>query len=69
MASYEDVVHKDLQLMWVILEAVSGVPWLDDFLRRVISKHPWQDICAVPWLCFVYGCYEYRSKHFLACDG
>jgi hypothetical protein len=58
------MVAKDLELLWATLDRVSNVSWLDGFFRRIVAKHPWRDVCALIWVFFVYGCYQYKSKHF-----
>ena len=40
--SYEEMIEKDLELIWSILNFVRSHEWLDDFMARIVSKHPWQ---------------------------
>ena len=62
--SYEDVVEKDLSLLWAILDWVAKSPRLDNFLQKIISKHPWQDIACIPWLFSIFGYLEFGFPHF-----
>ncbi len=64
MTSFDDLVHRDLQLMISIEDYCARSPWIKSKMNMIISKHPWQDICAIIWVFFVIGLIEQRRKHF-----
>ncbi len=64
MTSYEEVVEKDIELLWSIQEYVRKTPWIDNTMTKIVSKHPLQDICALIWLFCLFGLFEVGSPHF-----
>ncbi len=64
MSSYEEVIQKDLELMWSILNYCRRTPWLSEKMDFIISKNPMKDIVIVIWLFFAFGVIEIGSKHF-----
>lgn len=64
MSSYDDVVQKDIELMWLILNYCRRTPWLSDKMDFIISKNPMKDIVIIIWVCFAVGIVEIGSKHF-----
>jgi len=62
--SYNDMIDRDLELLWKIQDYCYRTPWLDDRMSKIINKHPWQDISTVIWLFFGIGLYEIGSRHF-----
>ena len=64
MSSYEDVVKKDLELLWSIQEYCYRTPWLNDIMTKIISKNPLKDICILVWIFFAIGILEIGSYHF-----
>ena len=71
--SYEELLQKDLKLIWTILHYIHHPPkkyarlikWVQqNILDKVISKHPWRDITAVIWIFFAVGMVELRFPHF-----
>lgn len=64
MSSYDEMVQKDLRLMWSILNYCESVPWLQDKMSKIVSKYPWKDISIAIWLFFVVGLFEIGTKHF-----
>lgn len=64
MTWWDSFIEADLQLLWEIQDWVYRRPWLDSRMARIVSKHPWQDICAVPWLLCALGVYELGFRHF-----
>ena len=62
--TYDEVVEKDLDLLWAILEWVSRSPRLDNIMQKIVSKHPWQDIACIPWLFSIVGFLEFGFPHF-----
>src|SRR4051794_21821179 len=63
MSSYEEVVQKDIQLMWSILTYCQQ-PWISEKMDMIISKNPMKDIVIIIWLFYVYGLVEVGAKHF-----
>lgn len=64
MSSYEEVVAKDLELLWSIQEYCYRTPWLNDRMSKIISKNPLRDIVSILWIFFVMGLVELGPKHF-----
>ena len=64
MSSYEEVIQKDLELLWVIQEYCYRTPWLNNLMKSIISKNPMKDIVNILWIFFIYGCIEFNHKHF-----
>jgi len=64
MSSYEEVVQKDLELLWVIQEYCRRTPWIANIMHSVVSKHPLKDIVSVLWAFFFYGVVELQFVHF-----
>ena len=64
MSSYEEVVSKDLELLWSIQEYCYRTPWLNDRMSKIISKNPLKDIVIVLWIFFILGLVELKEKHF-----
>ncbi len=64
MSSYDEMVEKDLQLMWSIQSFCHRTPWLNEKMAFITSKNPMKDIVIVIWLFFVIGVIELKEKHF-----
>jgi len=64
MSSYEEVVQKDLALLWAIQEYCRRMPWISSAMHSVVSKHPLRDIVSVLWAFFLYGVVELHFAHF-----
>lgn len=64
MASFQEMVDKDIELMYSINEYCNRTPWLKDSMSRIVSLHPWKDITAVVWIAFLIGMMEIGSAHF-----
>lgn len=61
---YNDIVRKDLQLHWEILEFCNRIPWISDNLKIITSKYPWQDICIILWIACIVGVIEIGVHFF-----
>ena len=61
---YNDIVKKDLQLHWEIIEYCDRVPWISDNLKLITSKYPWQDICIIFWISIIIGILEIGIHFF-----
>lgn len=64
MATYEDVVQKDLELLWSIQDYCYRTPWINSSLARIVSKNPLKDIVIILWGCFAIGLFDIGAKHF-----
>ena len=64
MSAYDDMIQKDLQLLWQIQDFCRDNPVIDRNMKRIISKHPWQDISLIIWVLFGIGVYEIGGDHF-----
>ena len=64
MSSYDEVVAKDLELLWSIQEFCYRTPWLNDRMMKIISKNPLRDIVSILWIFFIVGIVELKEKHF-----
>lgn len=64
MSSYDEVVAKDLELLWSIQEFCYRTPWLNDRMLKIISKNPLRDIVSILWIFFIVGIVELKEKHF-----
>lgn len=64
MSSYQEVVEKDLQLLWSIQEYCQRTPSVHNLFSRIVSKNPAKDVVLVLWLFFCYGLVEIGMEHF-----
>lgn len=64
MASYEEVIEKDLELLWSVKQYCHSNVWLSDLLSRIVSKHPLRDIVIIVWVFFIIGLFEVGIRHF-----
>jgi hypothetical protein len=64
MASYEEVVSKDLELLWSIQEYCYRTPWINQGMSKIISKNPFKDIVIILWIFYIVGLVEIGHKHF-----
>jgi len=64
MSSYDEVVAKDLELLWSIQEFCYRTPWINDRMSKIISKNPLRDIVSILWIFFILGLVELKEKHF-----
>jgi hypothetical protein len=63
-SSYDDMIEKDLELLWVINDYISSTPRLQDFFGKIVSKYPWKDVVVVVWCFFAIGISEIGRNHF-----
>ena len=61
---FDALINADLALLWDIQDFIYKRPWLDSRLARVVSKHPWRDVCMVIWLFAALGVYQVGWHHF-----
>jgi hypothetical protein len=64
MASYDEMVYKDMELMRIIQYQIYSTSWLQDLFTKCVSKNPLKDIVLVLWFFFVFGLFEIGVKHF-----
>ena len=64
MAAYDEMVAKDLELLYSIQDYCQKRPWIDNRISRIVSKYPWQDIVVVLWILFIVGVIEIGNSHF-----
>lgn len=64
MSAYDEMIQKDLQLLWLVQDFCKSNPVIDQNMARIISKHPWQDISLVVWVLSGVGIYEIGADHF-----
>ena len=64
MSTYEEVIAKDLELLWSIQEFCYRTPWLNQRMSQIVSKYPLRDIVSILWLFFIYGIVEIGVRHF-----
>lgn len=64
MSSLQEVVQKDIELLFSIQTFFKEHPKLDKVFSIIISKHPWRDISMVIWIIFVVSSIELGVKHF-----
>lgn len=64
MVSFEEMVEKDVELMFLVQSYCRQHPRLDRFLHFVTSKHPWRDISSVIWIVHLLGVLEIGRPHF-----
>lgn len=64
MSSYEEVVEKDLELMWAIRRYCKSQRWIVDTMRHIVSKHPLRDIVLALWIAFIVAWIEIGHHHF-----
>lgn len=62
--AWEAFIAADLNRLWTIQDWVYRHPWLDSRMLIIVSKHPWRDICMVPWLVWAVGVYDIGFRHF-----
>lgn len=62
--SYEELIQADTHLLWSIQDLCYRTPWLDRRMAKIVSKNPWEDICALIWVFFLLGVIEFRSLQF-----
>ena len=64
VGSFDEVIEKDIELSWAIQRYVHSDRKIEEWMVRIISKNPLQDICAVVWLVAILGFIEMGWKHF-----
>jgi hypothetical protein len=63
-SSYDDMIEKDLELLYAVQDYITNTPWLHEFFMRIISKYPWKDVVIVVWFFFIIGVIEVGRNHF-----
>ena len=63
-SSFEDVISKDIELLWAVQDYVHSNPKYKRWLHKIINKNPLQDICALVYIFFGIGWYEIGWPHF-----
>lgn len=63
-SSFDDMIEKDLELLWVINDYISNTPSLNDLFSKIVSKYPWKDVVVIVWCFFVVGLSEVGRNHF-----
>lgn len=61
---YDDIVKRDLELHWIILDYCRKTPWIEQNMAKIVSKYPWQDICLLTWIGCIVGLVEVGSSFF-----
>ena len=64
---YEDIVQRDIEIHWLVLEFCERNPWIRDNMNMIVSKYPWQDICVIVSIAFVWGLLEIGPHFFWVC--
>eukprot|EP01039_Chlorochromonas_danica_P001733 gene1733-1893_t len=64
MVSFEEMVEKDVELMFLVQSYCRRHPRLDGLLQCVTSKHPWRDISSIIWIVHLLGVLEIGRSHF-----
>ena len=49
-SSFEDVISKDIELLWAVQDYVHSNPKYKRWLHKIINKNPLQDICALVYI-------------------
>jgi membrane-associated phospholipid phosphatase len=62
--AFQELIRKDLVLLWKIQDYVYNWPSLDVGMAKIVSKWPWKDICTVIWLFCTIGTIEFKGRHF-----
>jgi hypothetical protein len=58
------IVEIDIENLWRIQEYFESEPKMNSWMTSIVSKHPWNDICALIWLISLLGFLEIGWKHF-----
>lgn len=61
---FDDVIQKDLQLMWSIQEYCHENIWIHENLAKIVSKNPLKDVVIIIWIFFIFGVIEVGISHF-----
>lgn len=64
MASFQEMIDKDKELMLQMNEKINQSVWLSGFFEKVVSKNPFKDVVLVLWFFFVFGLFQVGVKHF-----
>lgn len=64
MSTFEEMIQKDLQLMWSIQSFCHEASWLSETMNMITNKNPLKDIVIVIWLLFIIGVIEFGQSHF-----
>ena len=62
-SSYAEMLEKDTQLLWSILDYFRRHKELDRWMARIVSKYPWQDVVIVVWFFAAVGVVEIGWLH------
>jgi len=62
-SSYAEMLEKDTQLLWSILDFFRRHKELDRWMAFIVSKYPWQDVVIVVWVFAVVGVVEIGWLH------
>lgn len=63
-AAYDEMVERDLEYMWRIKRYMKANPGIDSFIKRIVSKYPFQDVVMIVWVLFIVGWIEIGLGHF-----
>lgn len=64
MASYDEMVEKDIELMYRVQEYCQTAPRMSRFMETVVSAHPLKDVAAIIWVVHLFGLLEIGQVHF-----
>ena len=63
-STYESLIDADIEFMHVLQDWFQRQPAINSFMRKIVNKHPWLDICVSNWILAVLGVAEIGFQHF-----
>ncbi|RYH24767.1 phosphatase PAP2 family protein [archaeon] len=64
MATYKEMVDKDIEFMYSIHDYCNRTAWLQDLMLLIVSNHPLKDVTTIMWIIHFIGIIELGSNHF-----
>ena len=64
LSAYNAMIHVDLKILWLIQDICFSFSLIDNFLNKLVSKNPLQDIVFSVAPLFIIGVVDIGASHF-----
>lgn len=61
---FNELALSEVEVLWNIQDFFFRHPKIDRFFSKIVSKHPWFDVCSIIWYIFIIGILQIGRKHF-----
>lgn len=61
---FDLLIEYDIGALWRIHDYFHSHPRLLTYMSSIVSKHPWNDVCAIIWIIAVLGIVEIGNHYF-----